>query len=99
VKLYLAGKVTGDPDYKYKFYNAAMWLRVAGYCVCNPAECGLENSTWIDAMRYLIPKILECDAIALLPGWWKSKGARLEVYIAIKLHIPCRSVRTWLKRN
>jgi hypothetical protein len=79
MRLYIAGKVTGDPDYKAKFDRADMWLKVAGYDVENPTEHGLENATWVGAMRWLIPRLLSCHGVALLPDWRKSRGARLEV--------------------
>jgi hypothetical protein len=97
MKLYIAGKVTGENGYKIKFYNAAMWLRVAGYSVCSPAEHGLENAAWRDAIRCLIPKMLECDGVALLPDWRRSRGAKIEARLAREVGIPVRPVRGWLK--
>ena len=96
MKIYLAGKVTGEVNYKSKFSNAAMCLRLRGYTVFCPIDYGLETITWQEAMRFLIPKMLECDGLALLPNWWKSKGARLERRIAKSLGILCMSVNKWL---
>ena len=36
-------------------------------------------------MRADISALLECDTIVLLPGWPKSRGARLELTIAMEL--------------
>ena len=38
--------------------------------------------TWADYMRADIRALLDCEAIALLPGWDQSRGARCEVSIA-----------------
>jgi hypothetical protein len=32
--------------------------------------------------------VLDADAISVLPGWWRSNGASLEVYVAHKTGIP-----------
>ena len=99
MKLYIAGKVTGVSDYKKKFARADQWLKLAGYDVCNPAAFELEDASWNDAMRFVIPKMLECDGVALLPNWRKSRGAKLEVYIARKLGMPCKPAQRWLEKS
>ena len=38
--------------------------------------------TWADYMRADIRALVACEAIALLPGWEQSRGARREVSIA-----------------
>lgn len=43
-------------------------------------ECSLEQ--WQDALRRDFRLILDCDGIALLPGWEKSKGANAELFVA-----------------
>ena len=30
----------------------------------------------------------ECAGVALLPGWWDSRGARLEAFVALQLGLP-----------
>nr|WP_237142825.1 DUF4406 domain-containing protein [Pseudomonas lurida] len=44
-----------------------------------------EGGTWTDCMRRDIVALMECDTVATLPGWEKSKGACLEVLIAERL--------------
>ena len=41
--------------------------------------------TWADYMRADIRALLDCEAIATLPGWEQSLGAELEVSIADEL--------------
>lgn len=38
-------------------------------------------------MRLSIRQLVTCDAIHLLPGWEKSKGATLEAHIAERLEL------------
>lgn len=44
--LYLAGKITGDPYYFTKFYNAQKKLEEGGFIVVNPALLPAEGFTW-----------------------------------------------------
>ena len=63
-------------------------LRRAGYVVVNPAEFeGNDDPArqWSDFLRKDIAELVKCRAIAMLPGWEKSKGARLEKHIAEEL--------------
>ncbi len=57
-----------------------------GYQVENPAEHGeIPGFEWADYLRLDLQKLLTCQAIALLPGWMDSKGARLEFTVATNL--------------
>lgn len=81
-RIYIAGPMTGLPDFNYPAFNAeAARLRALGYHVENPAENPGQQS-WAAYMRVAIRQMLTCDTIALLPGWEQSKGARLELSIA-----------------
>lgn len=86
-RLYLAGPMTGIPDYNYPQFNAvAEQLRGKGFVVENPAEndapaCG----TWKGYMRIALRQLSICDVVAFLPGWEGSRGARLEHQVATEL--------------
>ena len=85
-RIYLAGPMTGMPEFNYPAFHAeAARLRQLGYHVENPAEINPEGGSWSDCMRRDIPQLLTCDSLALLPGWDKSKGARLEYHVATEL--------------
>lgn len=98
MKLYIAGPMTGLPDFNYPaFFKAAADLEAAGYEVENPAANQPEGTaSWLAFMRMSLVQISRVDGIALLPGWSDSKGARLEEHIGTALGLPVRYVRTWL---
>lgn len=86
-RVYISGGMTGLPEHNFPAFNAvAQRLRKLGYRVHNPATKGNPSGwTWADFMRYDIKKLADCDAICLLDGWWRSRGANLEYTIAQQL--------------
>lgn len=83
-KIYIAGPMTGLPELNFPaFHAAAAALREQGLTVINPAEINPDvGADWIDCMRADIQQLVTCDGIYLLPGWEKSRGAKLEHHIA-----------------
>jgi hypothetical protein len=94
--LYLAGPMRGYPDNNFPaFHYAAKMLRGEGHQVFSPAEKGAEVLLLKDpSLQYKIAFRREvffldteyickyADAVALLPGWEKSAGARAERALA-----------------
>ncbi len=87
MRFYISGPMTGLPDLNFPAFNAeAARLREQGFAVVNPAELNPDpQATWKQCMRLDIRHLVECDAIVMLPGWERSRGARLERHIAIEL--------------
>lgn len=100
MKVYLAGPMTGYPLHNFPaFHAAAAALRAIGHSVFSPAERDLAagfdparsiedqgfdlRAAWIDNLAAL----QTVDAIALMPGWKHSDGAKLERAIAMKLEL------------
>ena len=83
----LSGPMTGMPDLNFPaFYAAAAHLREEGIEVVNPAELNPDPATsWHDCMREDIKALCDCDTLCLLPGWERSAGANLELYVAHRL--------------
>ena len=78
MKVYLAGKITGDPNYREKFAAAAKKLEErAGVTVISPAVTpeGLKKA---DYMRICFAMLESADAAVFLPDWEDSPGAQLE---------------------
>ena len=70
--------------------QVAKELRGRGFEVFNPAgnvdgDTGRPRSFY---MRLDIPALLASEAVVLLPGWRESRGASLEVWIAVDLDMP-----------
>jgi hypothetical protein len=87
---YLAGPMAGYPDHNHPaFHEAAAALRACGHVVINPAEYGnLIMLGWQGAMKRDLHAMLWCDALVMLPGWEKSRSARLETRTAWDLEMP-----------
>lgn len=84
-KVYIAGPMTGRPDFNYPaFHAAAAALRATGWEVENPAE-NLGQASYGDYLRAGVRQLIDCTAIVMLPGWRESKGAQLEHSIALAL--------------
>lgn len=74
MKVYLAGKITGDPNYREKFAEAAKKLEErAGVTVISPAVTpeGLKKVDYIAMLE-------SADTAVFLPDWEDSPGAQLE---------------------
>lgn len=86
-RIYLAGPMTGLPEFNYPAFHAeAARLRQLGYHVENPAENNAPaDAPWSSYLRLALAQLITCDSIAMLPGWDKSKGARLEYHVASEL--------------
>lgn len=86
-RIYIAGPMTGLPEFNYPAFNAeAARIRALGYHVENPAENKApECGTWQGYMRAALRQMLMCDSVAMLPGWGKSKGALIEYNLAKSL--------------
>ena len=78
MKVYIAGKITGDPGYQDKFLKAKLQLHQRGYIVLNPAELP-EGMSPADYMRICFAMIDVADAVVFLPDAAESAGARLEM--------------------
>lgn len=104
MKFYISGPMTGLPDFNYPaFFAAEDQLRSLGYLGVNPAhndgltlteaisrahELASEEKAWEWYLRRDIPRLIDSDAVLLLPGWQKSRGANLQVIIATSIGIP-----------
>lgn len=97
-RVYLAGPMTGIEEFNFPaFHAAAADLRERGIEVFSPAEKDLEDG--FDPKKdeakplahYMIDDLAAVcgsDGVVCLPGWQKSKGARLETMVAHYLDIP-----------
>lgn len=86
-KIYLAGPMTGLPEFNYPAFNqTANVLRDLGHEVLNPAEnpvpaCG----SWAGYMRMALAQLVQCECIVLLTNWPDSRGAVVEFDLGLVL--------------
>lgn len=76
--IYIAGKITGDSNYKAKFLEAEEKLKSEGHTVLNPAVLPERGLTYGQSMNICFAMLRECDAVYLLKDWTISKGAIAE---------------------
>jgi hypothetical protein len=111
VRIYIAGPMTGIPQFNIPAFDAAAdHLRSLGHDVVSPAElddpetraaalispdgapgAGSANGeTWGDFLARDVKLITDggIEAIAVIPGWDRSRGARLETFVGYLNGLP-----------
>ena len=91
--IYISGPMTGYPDFNRGTFHAAEELlrQWRPYdTIENPARFTLaEGATWNQYMRRHLSFVAdEVTELVMLPGWKKSRGARLEKHVAEELGMP-----------
>jgi len=98
-RIYVAGPMTGLPEFNYPaFRTATEELLARGYDVEDPSTNS--NPTLGDYHGWLragLAQLIRCDAVALLPGWEASGGARLEVNVAATLGMRVAPLDDWMR--
>lgn len=85
---YLSGPMSGIDEFNFPaFAYAAKELRAQGLTIISPHENDvIDQGEWSDYLRVDLVRMLEqCDGIILLRGWTKSRGAKLELFVAMSL--------------
>lgn len=94
VKIYIAGPIAANKNYKENFENAHFKLMAKGYYVENPVREGenlerkierfrMRKPTYEEYMENGLKQLKNCDAIYMLKGWKKSLGANRELGYAL----------------
>ena len=101
MKIYVSGPMTGYADYNCPAFNrVAANLRAQGFEVINPAEINDGSTgTYDQWMREDIRLLLDCDAIYLLNGWEKSRGAGVEARVAKVIGLKFLYEGEWVERE
>ncbi len=88
LSVYMSGPMTGLPNNNVEAFNSytKQW-NDAGYVIVNPASFEEKaKETYTDWLKRDVSCLINsCNAIAMMPGWEKSNGARLEYSVACSL--------------
>ena len=87
--IYVAGKITGDPNYKAKFDKAAVRLSAKGHVVLNPSMLPL-GLDYDDYMHIDFAMIDVADAVYFLKDYKSSNGAMKEWHYAMLVNKEIR---------
>ena len=89
-KIFISGRITGDPNYVEKFYQSEKRLKVS-YEVVNP--CYLQFMglplvcySWRTCMLVCFWNLVRCSTVYMLKDWNESRGAKKEHRLAKFLH-------------
>lgn len=77
MKVYIAGMITGNPNFVEDFQKVEDALVAQGHSVMNPAKLPMGFSQ-ADYMHVCFSMIDSCEALAMLDNWEKSEGATVE---------------------
>lgn len=84
-KIYVAGKINGEPNFKTKFQKTCTELKKAGYIALNPAALPA-GMAYEDYMAICFVMIEVADAVYFLHDYVDSPGALREELFA-KVHM------------
>ena len=85
--VYISGKITNNENYKNDFLKAEYWLKLNDHKVVNPSRLiDIFPSLEYAQLMAIDYKLIDlCDAIFMLDGCQKSKGACAELSYAKSL--------------
>jgi hypothetical protein len=86
MRLYIAGPMTGLPNYNFDAFNrTAIQLAADGHEVYNPASSfrGRQDLPYDAYIRHALQLVTMSEGIVLLSGWMNSRGALTEVHAGL----------------
>ncbi len=80
MKVYIAGKYTGDPQAVEKFcrYKDLIQKMYPHATVITPIDFVPPSTDWAEAILMCLQMIATVDLVVMLPDWVRSRGARIE---------------------
>jgi hypothetical protein len=87
-RCYIIGKITGldQSVYEQNFKTASLVVEELDYHAVNPVELEHDHDkTWESYMKAGIIEMMKCQAVYVQSNWKESKGATIEVELALSL--------------
>lgn len=84
-KIYIAGPITSLPlsQAEENFKKVRLMLESMGWFVTDPFLLNKNKTkSWLGYMIVDFFQLIKCDSIYMLQGWNKSKGAKIEHWVA-----------------
>lgn len=93
MKLYVSGPMTGKENYnRESFEETAVVLKQLGEHPITPFDLDTVEPVayhdWIPNMKRDIKYLMGLDGVVVLDDWEESKGARIEVGLAVLMDMP-----------
>ena len=88
MRLYIAGRIADENGYREKFARASLEVAAMGHSSFNPCEIhgDCAHDKWEEWMVCDLKTMLDCDGVYALRDWKLSKGATIEVQLAMRLN-------------
>ena len=90
-KCYIAGKISTLPEAEYtaNFEQGEREVHALGMVPVSPLKLdhSVHDAEWVSYMKTDLRAMLECDCVYALRDWGFSKGAKIEIHLAISLGI------------
>jgi len=89
MKIYISGKITGIEEQAPSIFNIAeRTLQEEGHETVNPMTLNHNHDkSWKSYMKEDVKAMMDCDAIYMISNWKESKGAKIELEIAILMEL------------
>lgn len=113
VIVYVAGPMSGLPDHNVPAFDAARdRLQEAGFATITPpditrsvgrhiegigADGSITEAAYLELVRLDLRELTQANAMVLLPGWRRSKGAKIEYVVAVQMGLPVYTLEGILK--
>lgn len=88
-KIYISGKISGIENYAiHLFGKAEKEIECMNFEIVNPMKLpDNHDKTWRSYMNVCIRALVECDTIYMLTNYQDSRGAQVELKLALALGI------------
>lgn len=84
-RFYVSGAIAGHNGFREKFERGCEEVRALGHEPVNPCDFDGTNFTWEECMVHDLHVLLDCDGIYALRDWKRSRGATIEIQLAMRL--------------